>query len=254
MKFWSIKAKADNTGELVLYGEISETSWWGDEITPKTFTQELDALGDITTLNIYINSPGGDVFAGMAIHNIIKRKPYKKVAYIDGLAASIASVICLAADEVIAYTNSAFMIHNAWTCVCGNKNDLRKCADDMEKIDQLLLNVYTQKSKQEEAEIQAKMDTETWFTAQEAKDYGFVDTIMDGQYIAASIADKNFTINGQTYSFDRFKTKPPICAHEINPQENGEQIADNGGERQPVADISNTHDFTNIKQKLLEVF
>ena len=86
-KFWNFKALDKDTGELTLYGEISNETWWGDEVTPKEFKADLDALGDINTLNIYINSPGGDVFAGQAIHSILKRHKAHKNVYIDGLAA-----------------------------------------------------------------------------------------------------------------------------------------------------------------------
>jgi ATP-dependent Clp protease protease subunit len=86
-KFWKFKALDDNTGELTLYGEIANETWWGDEITPKEFKTDLDALGDINTLNIYINSPGGDVFAGQAIHSMLKRHKAHKNVYIDGLGS-----------------------------------------------------------------------------------------------------------------------------------------------------------------------
>ena len=76
-KFWNFKAMDDKTGELTLYGEISDVTWWGDEITPKQFKEDLDALGDIDTLNVYINSPGGDVFAGQTIYSMLKRHKHK---------------------------------------------------------------------------------------------------------------------------------------------------------------------------------
>ena len=90
-KFWKLKALDEKTGDLTLYGEISNETWWEDEVTPKEFKSDLDDLGEIDTLNIYINSPGGDVFAGQAIYSMLKRHKAHKNVYIDGLAASIAS-------------------------------------------------------------------------------------------------------------------------------------------------------------------
>ena len=131
MKFWNFKAQ-DGNGELMLYGEISSATWYGDEITPKQFKDDLDSLGDIENLNIYINSGGGDVFAGQAIYTMLKRHKAFKTVYIDGLAASIASVIAMAGDKIIMPKNAIMMIHNAWTVVAGNKDELRKMADDMD--------------------------------------------------------------------------------------------------------------------------
>ena len=118
-KFWSFKALDETTGELLLYGEISDISWWGDEVTPKQFKEDLDALGDIDVLNVYINSPGGDVFAGQAIYSMLKRHKAQVKVYIDGLAASIASLVAMAGDKVIMPANAMMMIHNPWTWCWG---------------------------------------------------------------------------------------------------------------------------------------
>ena len=100
-KFWNFIKNEAGDGELTLYGEISDVTWWGDEITPQQFKKDLDDLGDISNLNIYINSPGGDVFAGQTIYSILKRSQAHITVYIDGLAASIASIVAMAGDEVI---------------------------------------------------------------------------------------------------------------------------------------------------------
>jgi ATP-dependent Clp protease protease subunit len=112
-KFWSFKALDKKTGELTLYGEIASVTWYGDEVTPKEFKADLDALGDIDTLNIYINSSGGDVFAGQAIHSMLKRHKANKNVYIDGLAASISSVIAMAGDTIFMPKN-AFVALSVW--------------------------------------------------------------------------------------------------------------------------------------------
>ena len=187
-KFWNfIKNEAENTGELQLYGEISDTSWWGDEITPKDFKADLDALGDISTLNVYINSPGGDVFAGQAIHSMLKRHSATVHVYVDGLAASIASVIAMAGDKIIIPENAMIMIHNPWTVTAGNAADLREVADRLDKINETIKSTYLSKAKINEAKLTELMDAETWLSAREAVDYGFADEIEDAKDYAASL-------------------------------------------------------------------
>ena len=95
-KFWEFKATSAKKGELLIYGDIASSTWWGDEVTPNDFKKGLDALGDISELDVYINSNGGDIFAGQAIYSMLKRHDAKVTVYVDGLAASIASVIAMA--------------------------------------------------------------------------------------------------------------------------------------------------------------
>ena len=142
-KFWEFKALG-NAGELFLYGEISDTSWWGDEITPAQFQKELAALGDISTLDVYINSPGGDIFAGFSLYNILNRHPAAKTVHIDGLAASAASVVAMAGDTIKMPANATMMIHNAWTYASGGAEDLRKTADELDRINDIQKSVLEQ--------------------------------------------------------------------------------------------------------------
>jgi ATP-dependent Clp protease protease subunit len=186
-KFWKLKALDEKTGELTLYGEISNETWWGDEVTPKEFKSDLDDLGNIDTLNIYINSPGGDVFAGQAIHSMLKRhKAYKNV-YIDGLAASIASVIAMSGDTVFMPKNAMMMLHNPWTIGVGNSEEFRKLAEDLDKIRESLIAAYEGHSALTRDEIISIMDAETWLTATECEEYGFCDVVQEEKQLAASI-------------------------------------------------------------------
>lgn len=191
-KFWNFaKNEADpSVGELNIYSEISDVSWWGDEVTPAQFKKDLDSLGDISTLNININSPGGDVFAGQTIYSILKRHSAHKVVHIDGLAASIASIVAMAGDEIIMPKNAMMMIHNAWTYAAGNKNELREMADTLEKIDGVLCSIYVEKTGRKAEEVQAKMDAESWFTADEALEFGLIDSVGEEMKVAA--LDKKF--------------------------------------------------------------
>lgn len=209
-KFWELRAKAGSptVGELLLYGDISSSTWWGDEVTPKDFNADLNALGDISILNIYINSGGGDVFAGQAIYSMLKRHPAQKNVYIDGLAASIASVIAMAGDTVYMPKNAMLMIHKAWTMAIGNANDLRKLADDMDKIDQSILTTYQEKTGLDPEKITEMVDAETWLTAEEAVELGFADEIEESKQIAASLNKDCLVVNGQSFDLKRYRNVP----------------------------------------------
>jgi ATP-dependent Clp protease protease subunit len=201
---------ATGEGELYLYGDISSVSWWGDEITPQTFKQDLDALGDIAVLNVFINSNGGDVFAGHAIHSMLKRHKAKVVITVDGLAASIASVICTAGDVVQMYRNTMQMVHEPWTFAVGNASDMRKMADDLDKISESLVSAYEDKTGLSRDEIKAIMAAETWLTADECKEKGFCDVVLAEKKVAASISGDILAMNGQNFDISRFRNRPQI--------------------------------------------
>lgn len=204
-KFWNFSAKANNEGELTLYGDISSTSWFGDEITPKQFKSDLDALGEVNTLKIYINSGGGDVFAGQAIYSMLKRHKSSKTVYIDGLAASIASVIAMVGDKIIMPKNAMMMIHKGWTITMGNANDCRQMADVLDKIDIGISGAYEEKTGKAQDEILNLMEAETWMTADEAMEMGFADEVQQERKIAASINGNFLTFNGVEVDAGHFK-------------------------------------------------
>lgn len=212
MKFWNFKSSDATRAELLLYGDISSSSWFGDEVTPKQFKADLDALGDVSELDIYINSGGGDVFAGFAIYNMLKRHAAKKTVYVDGLAASIASVIAMAGDKIIMPENAMMMIHNAWAVVKGNKAKLRKIADEMDKIDGSLAGIYAARTGKTEVEIVSLLDAETWFTAQEAVDAGLADELEASKMLAASVNGSILCMNGEKFDLSRYKNAPQIRA------------------------------------------
>jgi ATP-dependent Clp protease, protease subunit len=210
-KFWQFKAKGNSTGELMLYGDIAGSTWWGDEVTPKDFKSDLDNLGDIQTLNIYINSDGGDVFAGQAIYSMLKRHSATKIVYIDGLAASIASLIAMAGDKIIMPANAMMMIHRAWTVAMGNANDFRKMAEDMDKIDESIVNVYESKTGMKQEDIITLLDAETWFTAKDALDNGFCDEIEDEKQVVASLSGDFLILNGVNMNLKKYKNAPKLA-------------------------------------------
>lgn len=165
------------TAEILIYEEIG-ASFWGGGVDPKQFAMDLKALGDVTTLNVRINSPGGDVFDGVAIYNLLLQHPAAVNVYVDGLAASIASIIAMAGDKICMADNAMMMIHNAMACTAGNANDLREVADVLEKVSSTMAGTYVKRTGMKAADVQKLMDATTWFTAQECVDKGFADEIV----------------------------------------------------------------------------
>lgn len=209
-KFWNFKSESNNEASLDLYGEIATTSWWGDEVTPKEFKNELDKLGNIEVLNIYINSGGGEVFAGQAIYSMLKRHNSLKRVYIDGVAASIASVIAMVGDEIIMPSNAMLMIHNPYTFAVGNANEFRKIADDMDKIRETIVSTYINKSGMDKDKIIDYMDNETWFYAAEALELGLIDKIDEKNEMVAKISNNNLYLNNVKCDFSKYNNVPDI--------------------------------------------
>lgn len=182
-KWYEIKNKADKA-EVWIYEEIGEDFWTGDGITAKKFQKELAEI-KASQIDLHINSPGGLVFDGITIYNLLKQHPANVTTYIDGLAASIASVIALAGDKVIMAENALFMIHKASGMVVGTSDDMRDFAEKLDKVNGSIATTYMGKTKKEEAEINDLMAAETWMTATEALDFGFVDEIAGEADMAA---------------------------------------------------------------------
>ncbi|WP_254693648.1 head maturation protease, ClpP-related [Shewanella sp. MEBiC00475] len=182
--WYSLKAQNGNA-ELMIYDEIGG---WG--ISARQFASDLQALGKIGTLTARIHSPGGDVFEGMAIYNMIKGHPAHKVCHIDGLAASMASVIAMAFDEVIMPENAMMMVHKPWGGTLGSADDMRKYADLLDKVEGNLVGAYQQKTGLPEDELHTLLAAETWLTGREAVEKGFANTLTEPLQMAASLNSK----------------------------------------------------------------
>lgn len=165
----------DDEATIYVYDVIDD--YWG--ISAKAFAEAMAAVAG-KTVHLRINSPGGDVFAARAMVTAVRGHQGKVIAHIDGVAASAASFLALAAAEVEMTQGAFFMIHYAWTLAMGNAQDLRKTADILEKVDASIVADYQRKTRKSEDEIAAWMEAETWFTAEEAKAVGFVDRVIDG--------------------------------------------------------------------------
>ncbi len=174
-KFWNwVKNEAGRT--LYFDGYIAQDSWFDDDITPKKFKAELTAAtGDIA---VWLNSPGGDVFAAGQIYTMLKEYEGKVTVKIDGIAASAASVIAMAGDEIVMSPVAMMMIHNPATVIFGEAGDLASGIKMLTEVKESIINAYEQKTKLPRNKISNMMDAETWFSAQKAVELGFADKIL----------------------------------------------------------------------------
>ena len=180
---YRIENKADDT-TMYLYDEIG---YWG--VTAKQFVKDLEAVKS-KNIHLRINSPGGSVFDGTSIYNALKQHPANVVVHIDGLAASISSIIALAGNEIRMSENAFFMIHEPWSMVIGSSDDMRKEADLLDKVRGMIAATYMKKSKKEEKDVLSLMAEETWMTASEALEMGFIDAIdTEGEEEASVLFD-----------------------------------------------------------------
>ena len=189
--FSPVSARAKGTkGELDIFGAIGD-SWFEDSVTLKAFKSELDKLKDVDELVININSPGGDVFTGISIYNLLKQHKAKKTVRIQALAASIASIIALAGDEIEMGEGSLYMIHLPMTMGWGNREEFDKVVDRLLDIEEQMINIYVKKSKKARHEVKSMLEKETWLDGDTAISEGFADRkTEDTMPIAASLLDK----------------------------------------------------------------
>ncbi len=174
-KFWNwVKDEGERT--LFLNGEISDETWYGDELTPRIFKEELMASeGDIT---VWINSPGGDVFAAAQIYNMLMDYKGSVSIKIDGLAASAASVIAMAGTEVQMSPVAMMMIHNPMTVAIGDSKEMQKAVEMLGEVKESIINAYEIKTGLSRTKLAHLMDAESWFNAKKALEMGFADKIM----------------------------------------------------------------------------
>ena len=188
--WYSINAKqTDEFVDVYLYDEVGSYG-----VSAKDFVNDIKLLKG-KDIYLHINCVGGEVFDGMAIYNTLKKYKGKVIAYVEGIAASMGSIIPLAADEIIMSENSLYMIHNAWGGAMGEAKDMRKTATLLDKLSSEIANIYTKKTGLPLSKIEEMMDEETWFNSEEALQYGFIDRISDAVMVAAK------------YDITKFKNK-----------------------------------------------
>jgi ATP-dependent Clp protease protease subunit len=184
--FTAAAAADGRTADIAIYDEIGH---WG--VTAKDFRDALEALGPVDTINLRINSPGGEVFDGIAVHNMLARSKATVNVTVDGLAASIASLIAMAGDQVTMPENAMMMVHDPSGIVMGTAADMQDMADALDKISTAMAATYARKTGQTPEAIAQIMDAETWLTAAEAKELGFADEVTPPARISARFDVQN---------------------------------------------------------------
>lgn len=222
-QWFRIRAAGRGVAEIAIYDEIGA---WG--VTAKQFAQELRALGDLSLINLHIHSPGGDVFEGMAIYNLLASHPARVEVYVDGLAASMASVIAMVGDVVIMPANAMMMIHRPWGIQGGDADEMRRYAELLDKVEGTLVASYTKKTGKSEEEIKQLLAAETWLTGAEAVEQGFADQLAEPLQAAASLKSQRM---------QEFDHMPEQLKNLMNPrgQGNGQPPQQPQGGGQPNA-------------------
>lgn len=211
-KFWQVKNEVNGNSEILLYGPIAgERSWWGDEVTPRSFAEDLESLNgkDVT---VRINSGGGDVFAAHAIHNQLIAYKGKVTVVIDGLAASAATIIAVAGDRIIMPSNALFMIHNPAIGLSDyyGAEELAQAVNALNAIKDSIVAAYRKRCKVSAEEIAAMMDAETWMGAAECLEKGFVDEINGS--VTPVLNGNSLIVNSVQFDTCKFKNTDALKA------------------------------------------
>lgn len=190
---FKILNKANNTVEILLYGSIGENPWDPDAISAKSFSEELKKLpATVKNIELRVNSGGGSVFEGMSIYERLKNHSAKVTAYVDGLAASIASIIIMAADEIVMGEGGMLMIHKPLVMTYGNADEHERMIDILDKIESQMITIYSKKSGMSRSEISAALTKETWYTAEQAVEMKLANSVSasDSLRVAACISSQ----------------------------------------------------------------
>lgn len=200
LRKFQMQAKGDKSADVFLYGDVGAGYYEG--ISSKDFVQELQALGDVDTINVRVNSLGGSIVEGFAIYESLRQHKAKIRMQIDGVAASIASVIAMAGDEVAIAESAFFMIHRGWNIVIGDADEMRASAQTLEMMEENIIAAYLRRATKSSAdELFSMMKAETWLNAEAALSIGFADSIVKPDESAA-----------MAYDLSRFKHPPAALA------------------------------------------
>lgn len=247
-KYFSMVKNSNNEAHINIYGVITSMCWFENDVSADGFVKALEALGDVSKIKVYINSYGGEVAEGLAIYNALKRHKAHVVTYCDGMACSIASVIFMAGDERIMNESSLLMMHNAWIYVQGNADELRKQADDLEKITQASITAYKAHSNLSEEKIKALLDAETWLSPDEALEYGFATAIEKTEKEKASQ-------NARARLFEIIMKSQPKSTEaedeedEKEPEDGEEEKEPEAGEKDPETDDGEGEDTEDTEDE-----
>ena len=252
--FWTFRAAAEESAapELILYGDIASETWWGDEVTPRQFSDELNALGAVDEIVVRINSGGGDVFAANAIYTRLKDNKAKITVKIDGWAGSAATIVAMAGDVIEIPGNGVFMVHDPKMGARGyfSAEDFVKAAEELNVIKNSIVNGYALKTKKDPEEIAAIMAAETWYDGKQAVDAGFCDRLMfeDAKTTVENMG--KVVVNSVSMDLERFPNLSVSLLNRLtasasggfsntkNPteQKRSEEVMDGMGENQAFGD------------------
>lgn len=185
----TVKNLSDTEGEICIFGDIVPVKWFEEDVTATDVYRQLAAL-NAETLTVRINSPGGSVFDGVAIYNLLRDFPGTVNVRIEGAALSIAGVIAMAGDTIEIAEGASFMMHKVWTWTAGNSDELRGEADILDTLESGIVSIFATRTGMERADIQAMVDADTWLTAEEAVEKGFADSVAKGKKKAATAEDR----------------------------------------------------------------
>ena len=246
-----------NSGELYIYGEIAEDKWWETDVTPQDITDSLAELEGVKNIDVYVNSPGGGVFAGMAIYNILNRfsKDCTITAHIDGIAASITAVIVMVADKIIMPANTLLMIHDPLLGICGyyNAKDLQDIIKILEPVKETILNVFDARLNLPREEIENLLSEETYITAEKALEYGIIDEIGELKELTATDSPENKQIkvvNGVNFDTDKFKNLLQYIENTYTPEEQEQDGEDTQVDEPKVQETHEPIDYTELQNSI----
>lgn len=177
----------NNVAQIDIFGDIVSEKWFDEETSAVSFRDALKELGDVSTINLSINSGGGSVFDGIAIYNMLKSHKATVNVYVEGLAASIASVIAMAGDTITMRSGSMMMVHMPWTLSQGNAEEMRKTADTLEKMGDNIVDIYSERTGITSDEIRNIMNDETWLSAEEAVEQGWATKLDKKEAVMNSV-------------------------------------------------------------------
>jgi len=191
-----VRAVATGDNVITMYEDIGEDFWTGGGVTAKKVTSQLRAIGD-RPVEVHVNSPGGDMFEGIAIYNVLREHPQQVTIKVMGMAASAASVIAMAGDTVQIGVSSFIMIHNCWVMAMGNRHDMQAVSEWLAPFDQAMADLYVARTKSAAADVGKWMDAETWMSGTTAIARGFADAILpaDQMQIDAATQAEDRKIN-----------------------------------------------------------
>lgn len=184
--YFQMKA-TNNVAQIDIFGDIVSEKWFDEETSATSFRDALKELGDVSTINLSINSGGGSVFDGIAIYNMLKSHKATVNVYVEGLAASIASVIAMAGDTITMRSGSMMMVHMPWTLSQGNAEEMRKTADTLEKTGDSIVDIYSERTGISPDDIRNIMNDETWLSAEEAVEQGWATKLDKKEAVMNSV-------------------------------------------------------------------